>query len=52
MMIADELYESWNIGFPVLRKAFEIFKDVDKPAFPKSATASSVYLSKSVSKIP
>ena len=26
-MVADKLDESWRIGLPVLRKAFEIFKD-------------------------
>ena len=52
MVVADELDERRGVRFPILWKAFEVFEDGMRPVVEKRATASSVYLSKSVSKMP
>ena len=52
LVFTNELDERWNVRFPVFRKSFEVLKVVFTPNFVNRATASSVYLSKSVSKMP
>ena len=52
MMVSHELGERGHVGLPVFREAFQVLKSGAQPAWVKSATASSVYLSKSVSKMP
>ena len=53
LVLADELDERRRVRLPVLREAIELLEDgVDARPEVNSATASSRYLSKSVSKMP
>ena len=52
LVLADELDEFLRLGLPILREPFEVFEDSINAVAEKRATASSVYLSKSVSKMP
>ena len=52
LMVTNELEERRGIRLPILGKALEIFENGIDTVAAKMATASSVYLSKSVSKMP
>ena len=52
LVLAHELDEGRRVRLPVFGKPSRFSKTVLMPVAPKSATASSVYLSKSVSKMP
>ena len=52
LVLAHELDEGRRVRLPVLGEALEIFKDRADAGVREQATASSVYLSKSVSKMP
>ena len=52
LVVPDELDERFRVGLPVHRKPFEVLEDRVDARFSEEAIASSVYLSKSVSKIP
>ena len=49
LVLTDELDEFLRLGLPIFREPFEVLA---MPVAEKRATASSVYLSKSVSKMP
>jgi hypothetical protein len=52
MMVTDVLDERGGIFFPVLAESSRLVNTVSIPVWLNNATASSVYLSKSVSKMP
>ena len=52
LVLAHELDEGRRVRLPVLREALEVLEDGVDAQAREEATASSVYLSKSVSKMP